>query len=148
VGSPRSSYKDNASYDRYYLALLNELVTHYGELTEFWLDGAASAGHVYDFDHYVDNLRSINRILMVFADAALLKMATFGGWQTKQGTRRKTIGTYWIFTGTSATVPQKADTPAAQGGIGFWHPNDEQSLSPWTSFWDTYHKTVGSRSAT
>src|ERR1019366_6263536 len=66
-------YKDSAAYDGYYLAQLNELVTSYGELVEFWLDGAGSAGHLYDFDRYVDNLRVYQPNTMIFADAALLK---------------------------------------------------------------------------
>src|SRR5579872_1250353 len=33
-------YNNAAEYDRYYLAQLDELVTEYGELVEFWLDGA------------------------------------------------------------------------------------------------------------
>ena len=36
------SYKDSAAYDGYYLALLNELVTSYGELVEFWRDQPAA----------------------------------------------------------------------------------------------------------
>src|SRR5580704_18645398 len=44
------SNKNSAAYDDYYLSLLTELVTNYGELTELWLDGAGSQGHVYNFD--------------------------------------------------------------------------------------------------
>ncbi len=46
-------YKNSAAYDDYYQAELSELATNYGELVEFWLDGAGSAGHVYNFrkDH-------------------------------------------------------------------------------------------------
>ena len=46
-------YKNNAQYDEYYRKELTELITRYGEITEFWLDGAGSEGHVYDFDSYV-----------------------------------------------------------------------------------------------
>lgn len=67
------SYKDSQAYDRYYLSLLNELVTGYGELVEFWLDGDGSEGHVYDFDRYVDSLRVYQPNTLIFADAALLK---------------------------------------------------------------------------
>ena len=37
-------YKDAAAYDRYYNAELEELATRYGDLVEFWLDGAGSEG--------------------------------------------------------------------------------------------------------
>lgn len=40
-------YKNSAEYDKYYNAELEELAQNYGDLVEFWLDGAGSAGHVY-----------------------------------------------------------------------------------------------------
>ena len=49
-------YKDPTAYDKYYLAQLDELATNYGDLVEFWLDGAGSAGHVYDFDKIIQEL--------------------------------------------------------------------------------------------
>ena len=42
-------YKDPAAYDKYYLAELEELAQNYGDLVEFWLDGAGSGGRTYDF---------------------------------------------------------------------------------------------------
>jgi alpha-L-fucosidase len=36
-------YKNPAEYAKYYLAMLDELATHYGNLVEFWRDGAGSA---------------------------------------------------------------------------------------------------------
>src|SRR5438046_1767621 len=50
-------YKDSAAYDQYYLNELDELASKYGDLTEFWLDGAGSAGHVYNFPHIIEWLR-------------------------------------------------------------------------------------------
>jgi len=35
-------YKDSAAYDSYYQAELTELASNYGDLVEFWLDGAGS----------------------------------------------------------------------------------------------------------
>src|SRR3954452_24160370 len=52
------AYKDNRKYDEYYRNQLRELATRYGDLVEFWLDGAGSEGHVYDFDSYVKELRT------------------------------------------------------------------------------------------
>src|SRR5882724_5816188 len=37
-------YTNSAEYDRYYASQLDELALGYGELVEFWLDGAGSAG--------------------------------------------------------------------------------------------------------
>src|SRR5207237_9986331 len=50
-------YKNSSQYDQYYIAQLQELGTHYGELVEFWLDGAGSEGHVYNFPRIIENLR-------------------------------------------------------------------------------------------
>jgi len=97
--------------DRYYLALLNELVTRYGELTEFWLDGAGSAGHVYDFDRYVDNLRVYQPNAMVFADAALLK---YGDIRWVGNDSRERAGRQLERVGSSRIPryrPAEADTP-------------------------------------
>lgn len=64
-------YANAADYDKYYLSELEELVQHYGPLTEWWLDGAGSAGHVYDFAKYVETLRTYQTNAMIFADVAL-----------------------------------------------------------------------------
>ena len=37
------------------IAELSELAQHYGDLVEFWLDGAGSAGHVYNFPRIVED---------------------------------------------------------------------------------------------
>src|SRR6266576_1312034 len=42
-------YANSAEYDNYYLAEMDELIQHYGELVEWWLDGAGGAGHVQLF---------------------------------------------------------------------------------------------------
>jgi len=136
------AYKDNASYDRYYLALLNELVTRYGDLTEFWLDGAGSAGHVYDFDHYVDNLRVYQPNAMVFADAALLKYGDIRWVGNEAGNAQEDNWNVLDLHGYLRYRPAEADTPLRKEHW-FWHPNDEQSLKSVNELLNTYHKTVG-----
>jgi len=136
------AYKDNAFYDRYYLALLNELVTRYGELTEFWLDGAGSAGHVYDFDRYVDNLRVYQPNAMVFADAALLKYGDIRWVGNEAGNAQEDNWNVLDLHGYLRYRPAEADTPLRKEHW-FWHPNDEQSLKSLSELLDTYHKTVG-----
>ena len=64
-------YKDSAAYDDYYESQVGELVSSYGQLVEFWLDGAGSGGHVYDFRRYVEQLRVYQPNTLVFADVAL-----------------------------------------------------------------------------
>src|SRR2546427_7167415 len=51
-------YSNSLQYDSYYLAEMDELVQNYGELVEWWLDGAGSAGHVYNFPRYIEELRT------------------------------------------------------------------------------------------
>ena len=136
------AYKENASYDRYYLALLNELVTNYGDLTEFWLDGAGSAGHVYDFDHYVDNLRVYQPNAMVFADAALLKYGDIRWVGNEAGNAQEDNWNVLDLHGYLRYRPAEADTPLRKEHW-FWHPNDEQSLKSVDELLETYDKTVG-----
>jgi alpha-L-fucosidase len=66
-------YKDSAAYDAYYQAELTELASNYGDLVEFWLDGAGSAGHVYNFDKIVETLRTYQPNTIVFADTGLFE---------------------------------------------------------------------------
>ena len=66
-------YKDSAAYDRYYNSELEELAQHYGDLVEFWLDGAGSEGHVYDFKKIIETLRTYQPNTVVFADTGLFE---------------------------------------------------------------------------
>jgi alpha-L-fucosidase len=66
-------YKNSAEYDDYYSAELDELTSRYGDLVEFWLDGAGSEGHVYNFPRIIETLRVKQPNTLVFADAALFE---------------------------------------------------------------------------
>lgn len=66
-------YADSKAYDKFYATQLVELASGYGPLVEWWLDGAGSAGHVYDFERYVAELRTYQPNAMVFADTALFE---------------------------------------------------------------------------
>jgi alpha-L-fucosidase len=135
-------YKDSPAYDGYYLAQLNELVTSYGELVEFWLDGAGSAGHVYDFDRYVDNLRVYQPNALVFADAALLKYGDVRWVGNEDGHASEDNWNVLDLRGYLRYRPAEADTPL-RAGHWFWHPNDENSLKSVSDLLDIYHQTVG-----
>jgi alpha-L-fucosidase len=135
-------YKDSAAYDGYYLALLNELVTRYGELVEFWLDGAGSAGQVYDFDRYVDNLRVYQPNTMIFADAALLKYGDIRWVGNEDGNAPEENWNVLDLRGYLRYRPDEADTPLRKGHW-FWHPNDETSLKSVSELLDTYDRSVG-----
>src|ERR1039458_1371346 len=66
-------YKDAAAYDRYYLSELEELASSYGNLVEFWLDGAGSEGHTYNFEKIIETLRTYQPNTLVFADTGLFE---------------------------------------------------------------------------
>jgi len=135
-------YKDSAEYDKYYNAELEELATHYGDLVEFWLDGAGSAGHVYNFTKIIETLRTYQPDTIVFADTGLFEygdarwvgneagIVDYENWNVidRHGYRR------WR--------PVEADTPL-RDKHWFWHPNDEASLKSLDTLLDTYDKTVG-----
>jgi alpha-L-fucosidase len=135
-------YKDTAAYDRYYNDELAELAQNYGELVEFWLDGAGSEGHVYDFRKIIETLRTYQPNTIVFADTGLFEygdarwvgneagVVDYENWNVidRHGYRR------WR--------PVEADTPL-RAQHWFWHPNDESSLKSLPDLLDTYDRTVG-----
>jgi alpha-L-fucosidase len=136
------TYKDSAVYDAYYLAQLNELAISYGELVEFWLDGAGSAGHVYNFDNYVDNLRVHQPNTMIFADAALLKYGDIRWVGNEDGNAPEENWNVLDLRGYLRYRPAEADTPLRKEHW-FWHPNDEESLKSVSELLDTYDRTIG-----
>jgi len=135
-------YKDSPEYDKYYNAELEELAGRYGDLVEFWLDGAGSAGHVYNFPKIIETLRTYQPNTIVFADTGLFEygdarwvgneagVVDYENWNVidRHGYRR------WR--------PVEADTPL-RNMHWFWHPNDEASLKSLDTLLDTYDKTVG-----
>lgn len=135
-------YKNSAEYDDYYNAELEELATRYGDLVEFWLDGAGSAGHVYNFKKIIETLRTYQPNTVVFADTGLFEygdarwvgneagIVEYENWNVidRHGYRR------WR--------PVEADTPL-RDKHWFWHPNDESSLKSLSTLLETYDKTVG-----
>ncbi len=135
-------YKDSAAYDDYYNDELVELASNYGDLVEFWLDGAGSGGHVYNFKKIIETLRTYQPDTVVFADTGLFEygdarwvgneagIVDYENWNVidRHGYRR------WR--------PVEADTPL-RNLHWFWHPNDESSLKSLDILLDTYDKTVG-----
>jgi alpha-L-fucosidase len=135
-------YKDSAAYDRYYNDELSELASSYGDLVEFWLDGAGSEGHVYNFPKIIETLRTYQPNTVVFADTGLFEygdarwvgneagLVDYENWNVidRHGYRR------WR--------PVEADTPLRKLHW-FWHPNDEASLKSLDELLHTYDQTVG-----
>lgn len=135
-------YADAAAYDKYYLGQLDELSSGYGELVEFWMDGAGSAGHRYDFDRIVQQLRMWQPNTMVFADVALYQAADLRWVGNEDG---KVPYENWNVvdrTGYLRWRPVEADTPLRKLHW-FWHPNDEASLKSLPELVDDYNNSVG-----
>ena len=135
-------YASNAQYDDYYRKELTELATRYGEIAEFWLDGAGSEGHVYDFDSYVKTLRTYQPNAQIFADVGFLQYGDIRWVGNESGFAPEENWNVVDRLGYLRWRPAEADTPL-RTDHWFWHPNDEKSLKPLAELLETYHKTVG-----
>ena len=135
-------YGDAAEYDKYYNAELEELASHYGDLVEFWLDGAGSAGHVYNFKKIIETLRTYQPDTVVFADTGLFEYGDARWVGNEAGTVDYENWNVIDRHGYLRWRPVEADTPL-RNRHWFWHPNDEQSLKSLSTLLDTYDKTVG-----
>lgn len=135
-------YKDSAAYDAYYNAELSELAQNYGNLVEFWLDGAGSAGHVYNFAKILETLRTYQPNTIVFADTGLLPYADARWVGNEDG--RVPFENWNVIDrhGYLRWRPVEADTPL-HAGHWFWHPNDESTLKSVPELLTTWDETVG-----
>jgi alpha-L-fucosidase len=135
-------YQDPAAYDKYYLSELEELASNYGDLVEFWLDGAGSAGHVYDFKKIIETLRTYQPNTLVFADTGLFEYGDARWVGTEDG--RVPYENWNVIDrhGYLRWRPVEADTPL-RNLHWFWHPNDEKSLKSLDELLTTYDQTVG-----
>jgi alpha-L-fucosidase len=135
-------YTDSAAYDDYYQAELTELASNYGDLVEFWLDGAGSAGHVYNFEKIIETLRTYQPNTIVFADTGLFAYGDARWVGTESG--RVPYENWNVIDrhGYLRWRPVEADTPLRKEHW-FWHPNDESSLKSLDELLTTYDETVG-----
>jgi len=135
-------YKDLAAYDKHYAHQVTELASRYGELTEFWLDGAGSEGHVYDFTSYIRTLRTYQPNTSIFADVGLLPHADIRWVGNESGVANEenwnVVDAYQIL----RWRPAEADTPL-RDEHWFWHPNSEGRLKSVEKLMEVYHQTVG-----
>lgn len=135
-------YANSKAYDAYYLAQMDELVQHYGPLTEWWLDGAGSGGHVYDFGKYLEELRTYQPNAMVFADMALFEYGDIRWVGSEDGHIR---GENWNVIDRHGYLrwrPVEVDTPLHKLHW-FWHPNDEATLKSVDELMDIWENSVG-----
>ena len=136
------AYKNSAAYDDYYIAQMVELTTKYGELVEFWLDGAGSEGHIYNFPRIVENLRIYQPNALVFADAALFEYGDIRWAGNEDGTIAYENWNVLDRHGYLRWRPVEADTPLHRQHW-FWHPNDEASLKSLNDLLTVYDASIG-----
>ena len=68
------AYGDSARYNTLYIDQLTELLTHYGQIAEFWFDGANGEGpngkkQVYDWHRVWSTVRRLQPNAVMFSDA-------------------------------------------------------------------------------
>jgi alpha-L-fucosidase len=135
-------YKDSAAYDKFYMAQMDELVQSYGPLVEWWLDGAGSAGHVYDFKKYMEELRTYQPNTMVFADVALFGYGDIRWVGQEDGHIR---GENWNVIDRHGELrwrPVEVDTPLHKLEW-FWHPDSDKTLKSVDELMDIWENSVG-----
>ncbi len=135
-------YSNSPEYDKYYSAELDELAQNYGELTEFWLDGAGSAGHVYNFPHIIEELRTYQPNTLVFADTGLFEYGDIRWVGNEAGIVARDNWNVIDRHGYLRWRPAEADTPLRKLHW-FWHPNDEASLKSLPDLLTLYDQTIG-----
>ena len=135
-------YNDSPAYDKYYNAELEELASRYGDLVEFWLDGAGSAGHVYNFAKIIETLRTYQPNSIVFADTGLFE---YGDARWAGDESGKIEYQNWNVIDRHGYLrwrPVEVDTPL-RALHWFWHPHDEASLKSLDNLVGLYEQSVG-----
>ena len=135
-------YSNSSEYDKYYAAQLDELAQGYGNLEEFGLDGAGSAGHVYNFPRIIEELRTYQPNTLVFADVGLFEYGDIRWVGNEDGVIPYENWNVIDRHGFLRWRPVEADTPLHKNHW-FWHPNDEGSLKSTADLISTYEQTVG-----
>jgi alpha-L-fucosidase len=135
-------YADPAAYDKYYNDELVELATRYGDLVEFWLDGAGSEGHVYNFAKIIETLRTYQPNTIVFADTGLFE---YGDARWAGDESGKIEYENWNVIDRHGFLrwrPVEVDTPLHELHW-FWHPDDTASLKSVDELLNLYDNAVG-----
>jgi alpha-L-fucosidase len=133
---------DPAAYDDYYLSQIDELAGNYGELTEFWMDGAGSGGHPYDFPRIIGELRIHQPNTLVFADVQLFQFADIRWVGNEDGYVGYENWNVVDRTGYLRWRPVEADT-ALKHGHWFWHTDSDGSVKSLSELVDEYNETIG-----
>ncbi len=135
-------YKDPAAYDKYYLSELDELASNYGDLVEFWLDGAGSTGRTYDFATIISRLRTYQPNTIVFADTSLFEYGDARWAGDESGSIEYENWNVIDRHGYLRWRPVEVDTPL-RAYHWFWHPHDDASLKSTKDLVFSYENSVG-----
>src|SRR3984893_13919308 len=135
-------YKDSAAYDDYYESQVGDLASHYGQLVEFWLDGAGSGGHVHDFRRYVEQLRVYQPNTLVFADVALFDYGDIRWVGNEDGFIPYENWNVIDRHGALRWRPAEVDTPLRKGHW-FAGADDEGSLKSVAELMKAYEDSIG-----
>jgi alpha-L-fucosidase len=109
---------------------------------EFWLDGAGSAGHVYNFPRIIEELRTYQPNTLVFADTALFEYGDIRWVGNEVGVVPQENWNVIDRHGFLRWRPAEADTPLRKEHW-FWHQHDELSLKSVAELIKLYDQTVG-----
>ncbi len=145
------------AYNQYYLSQLKELMTGYGEISEFWIDGAKGKNArdmEYDFDAFWALVRRLQPNALMFSDAGP-DIRWIGNEHGIAGE------TNWSMMDLSKVVIGKADRAYLNSGdpdgtrwvVGecdvsirpgwFYHPAEDDQVKTPRQLVDLYYKSVG-----
>ncbi|MBN1999295.1 alpha-L-fucosidase [candidate division KSB1 bacterium] len=144
-------------YNQFYLNQLEELLTQYGEICEFWIDGAKGENArdmEYDFDAFWDLVRRLQPNALMFSDAgpdirwignehgiagetnwSMIKRdgIVIGKADQKYLNSGDAEGTHWVV--------GECDVSIRPGW--FYHPSEDDKVKTPQQLVDLYYKSVG-----
>ena len=106
------------------------------------MDGAGSAGHVYNFPRIIEELRTYQPNTLVFADTGLFEYGDIRWVGNEAGVVWRENWNVIDRHGFLRWRPAEADTPLRKEHW-FWHQHDEASLKSLPQLLRIYEETVG-----
>jgi len=139
-------YGDSPTYNQYYVNQLTELLTHYGNITEVWFDGANAEGpngkkQVYDWDAFYNTVAKFAPDAVIFNGSS-----TSGrGVQWTGNEAGYAADTNWNHAGNVPDAPGwfpiECDVSIRPGW--YYHPSEDTKLKSGNDLLDIYYHSVG-----
>ncbi len=139
-------YGDSPKYNAYYVNQLTELLTHYGDISEVWFDGANGEGpngkkQVYDWDRFFATVDKYAPNAVVFGGSPTSGTGIrWSGNEAGYGTR-----TDWNHDGNNPNAagwfPEECDTSIRPGW--YYHPDQDTQIKSVNKLLDIYYGSVG-----